>query len=440
MTLSHRALYPSNSIRHSLSVLLDKLFSHPFLYTVFALVCLRPRALMDLDALIASVLHLPAFPLFKVLTYVFFTAVFVCYVLRWLIGAIQRKNPTLLCITGMFLALAVITFVFDGASGYHIDWHAGFALMMMIDMGLQRERGSLVRALTGALECWVYLNLFSFLIFPNSLLPGDPTAEWLLGNRAFYYRTVLPALGMALIRCQVCGKQYKTRTALLLIACMLTIAHQQGGTALIGTAVLGALLLWCNRRALPRYITPLLFVLLSAAVLVGIQYFDLHNLFGYVITDVLGKSMTLSNRTVIWEQVLDVIWNNPVTGIGYLPVAFMRDYLGSPSFSHTHNQLLELMLHGGLIAVTLYLLAVGFASREALKHRRSAAAKTMALLLCAFAVMGISEIFHNDPIYYALIVFLSRSDCLDAEVKQLPRISLLRRIKRDIKKRRPAAA
>lgn len=421
---------------NKISIWLDKILSQPYLYALFTLIALKPRALCDMDELMASILHLTAFPLFRTATYVIFTLVLACYALRWALRDICRVNKTLCSILGMFLFLAGITFVFDGASGYHIDWHAGFALMMMIDMGLQREKKSLLRGMTGALEFWVYLNVVSFAIFPRSLTLDGSAPGWMLGNRAFYYRILFPALAFALLRYQACGRQYALRTALMALLALITIAHQGGGTALVGIALWMGLMLWCNRRALPRYVTPFVFTLLAAAVFAGIQYFDLQNLFASLITGVLHKNTTLSGRTVIWDRTMTVVFNNPITGVGYLPVAYMHELLGGASYSHTHNQLLELLLHGGMVAVALYLAAVYFASAEAVKYRRSRQTKLIALLLCAFSLMGVAEIFHNDPIYYALFVLLSRADCLSQEDKMLPRISVIKRIRRDLKKKK----
>lgn len=426
---------PIQTVR-KISAFLDLIFSEPYLYAFFALIALKPRMLCDVDVLIASVLKVEEFPLFRMATYGIVTLVLICYVLRWLMRDIKRVNPTLISILCMFLYLALITFAFDGASGYHMDWHAGFALMMMIDMGLQRERKSLIRGLTGALECWVYLNVISFVLFPQTMGKDLWTPEWILGNRAFYYRIVFPALGLALTRYYVLGKSWLWRTVLLVLGCLICFAVQKGGTALIGLVLLLGLMLWCNRRALARYLTPLLFTGLAAAVFAGIYFFEAQRLFEPLIVDVLGKSITLSSRTAIWDIVVPLIEKNPISGVGYLPVAFLRKILGGATFSHTHNQLLLLMLHGGVIATGFYLAALFFASREALRCRRSVAVKTMTLLVCVFAIMGISEIFHNDPIYYALFIFLSRADCLTEDVKQLPRISMVKRIKRDLKRKK----
>lgn len=436
--MQESVLQDSRLVRARVDSFLRNAFCEPYLYGVFSLIMLSTRTMKDLDDFLGTITGIASFSVFRMAIYGASAVVMICYLLRIVLGRVERVNKTLICILAMFLYLAGITFVFKGASGYHMDWHAGFALMLMIDMGLQCERKSLIRGLTGAFEFWIYLNVFSFVIFPNSLIPNNHTHAWVLGNRAFYYRLAIPALALALLRYQVLGKTWKLRTILLAAGCLCCFVVQRGGTGIMGIALMLGMAIWCRKRALPRYMTPLVGTIAAALIFVGIYFVDVQNMFAFLIADVLGKSMTMSGRTEIWDIVVPAVMKNPITGIGYLPVAFMRSLLGRVSYSHTHNQLLELMLHGGVIAAGLYLTAVYFASREAVRYRRSAAVKTMTLLACAFVLMGVVEIFHNDPIYYALFIFLSRADCLTEDVKQLPRISVVKRIGRDLKKLKKA--
>ncbi|MBR5231952.1 MAG: O-antigen ligase family protein [Clostridia bacterium] len=418
---------------NTLNTLTDKLLSTPCLYTVFCLVFLKPRPILKFDEYLGSALNLPSFPLFRVMEYIMMALVLLCYILRLATGKNRKVNPAFLCITGLFLYLALITFIFGGASGFHLDWHAGFVLMMMIDMGLQRERKSLICGLTSALEFWVYLNALTILLFPASFSPDPNVTEWVLGYHVYYYRILFPALAMVIVRYHVLGRKGKWRVAAMTVVCVFTVMQQRGATALVGMALFAALLIWCNRRALPRYISPVSFMLLAVLLFIGIQYFDLLNLFKSLVTKVLGKDMTLTRRTLLWTNTMEVVFNNPVTGIGYLPIAYKVQIFGEHA-AHTHNQLLELMLHGGLIAVSLFIAALFFSAKAALLHRRNPAVKTIAILLCTFIFMGLVEIFHNDPIYYALFVLLARADCLEEGVRQLPRISVFKRIKRDLQR------
>lgn len=414
---------------------LDLFFSQPYFYAVFTLLAINIRGLQDAEELIVNIWHLQSFPVFRILIYAGCTLTLAAYLLRWLKKDIQRKNAVLLCLFGMFMFLAVMTMVFQGASGYHLNWHAGFMLMLMIDMGLQRERESLLRGMTGAFEFWLYLNAFCILLFPNSIQAESGLPGWVLDIHVYYYRVVFPAIGMALLRYFVLGKAWRVRTIALIAVCLFTVVIQRGGTALLGFAMLIAMTVWCARRALPRYLTPFVCTLGAVILFVLIHYFKLPELFSVFLEQYMGKSVTLTGRTELWEKVMQVIFKNPLTGVGYLPVAYTREFFGGWGYTHTHNQMLEIMLHGGLVAVALYMGAVWFASKEAIRYRRSAAVKALTLTVNMFIFMGVAEIFHNDPIYYALFIFLSRADCLTKDVKQLPRISIIKRIKRDLTKK-----
>ena len=86
-----------------------------------------------------------------------------------------------------------------------------------------------------------------------------------------------------------------------------------GGTGLLGAALMIAMIVFFARRALPRYATPL--IMLGAAVLifVGIHVFEVQRLFAWLIQDILGKDLTLTKRTVIWEAALPLIGNRKGT-------------------------------------------------------------------------------------------------------------------------------
>ena len=49
--------------------------------------------------------------------------------------------------------------------------------------------------------------------------------------------------------------------------------------------------------------------------------------------------------------------------------------------------------------------------------------------------MGVAEMFHNDPFYYAMFILLSRSEQLAQGAHLQPRISAVKRLQRDLKKK-----
>ncbi len=402
------------------------------LYGVAAFFLARSHHLNWLDDILQERYALPLAP-FRLLILLLFLAGAAVYAVRWARKSIRRLNPMLLCLAGLLGYLQLITLLYGGYNAYTLDFAAAFALSLLLDMGLQCEKKSVLRGMAGALELWVYMNLAALLLWPKGAVwifsAKDFRPQWLLGSHIFYYRTLLPALGLCIVRDQALHGRWTARTYLMLAVCTATVALQGGGTAMLGYMLFAGMLLWCNRRALPRWMSPMPALAASAALLAGILCFNVQQYFAFLIEGILHKSLTLTNRIYIWPKVLEVIRNYPVTGIGYTPLAYTRSFLNNGD--HTHNQLLELLMRGGVIALGLYIGMVYLAGREALAHRRSAAVKTAALLLSAFILMGTAEIFQHEALYYPMFMLVFRGRELSEGAQRQPAITVFARVKRD---------
>lgn len=80
---------------------------------------------------------------------------------------------------------------------------------------------------------------------------------------------------------------------------------------------------------------------------IGIVFFDLQNIFKWLIVDILNKDLSLSGRTVTWEMAIDQIKRNPLIGYGY-------GYKVTENY-YAHNAILELLATAGMGGLILYL-------------------------------------------------------------------------------------
>ena len=435
----------------------DRLLRKPYFYLLFTFVAVRANDLKKVERAAFGLSDFDAaecFPFLRVFLWALCAAMLGLYVYRWASGKIEKKQPMLLCFLGMHAALVAVTVFFKGASGYWLHWVCALCLMLALDMGLQRERASVLEGVSLAFLLWLALNVPARLLWPQGLnyrqalqvwyteVPENAEArfvpEWLIGNRVFYYRLAYPALCLEMIRAQVKHGRYTWRTALALALVLFAVGTQRGGTALLGFALLIGMLAFFNRRALPRWAIPAVMLGVSVLLFLGMHFLNVQEAFGFLIRDRLGKDSDMSQRTKVWTESLKIIRRYPLTGVGLLPVEYMRQLFGSTfeqPLNHTHNQILELLLHGGLLALLPYLGMVYIATRQTLLYRRSAAVKTAAILLMTFLFMGTVDIFHNEPIYYPLFMLLARADRLAEGGKALPRISLWERARRDVRGR-----
>lgn len=424
---------------------MDKLLSRPIFSLFFVFLAVRANDLKKADEAVAQAAGGQGFYGLRILLWALCALVAFIYLWRLIRGSLRQKSPALWCLLALHGVLIAMTLIYRGATGYWLNWAAGLALCLLLDMGLQRERGATLEAFSLALLTWLLANLPVRILIPWGLNGPDSNPlfvpEWVIGNRVIYYRLAFPALGFEMIRAQREEGRYTLRTLLVFTVVTATVALQRGGTALLGYALLLGMLAFFGRRALPRYALPITMLGVSVLLFVGLHFFRIQELFAVLIQRILHKDMTLTYRSDVWIEAVDVIRRYPITGVGYLPLSYMRELFHSTPetpLNHTHNQVLELLFHGGLLALLPFIGMTAWGSREALRHRRSPAVKTAAILLMVFLFMGTVDIFHNDPLYYPLFILLGRADCLAGEDDALPRISFFARVRRDVKKRKKA--
>jgi O-antigen ligase len=119
------------------------------------------------------------------------------------------------------------------------------------------------------------------------------------------------------------------------------------------------------------------------------------------IAGIVGRDVTLTGRTLIWEQALGM-GTNPVLGTGFASTWLtekgmaLADSMGG--LSHAHNGYLETYLHSGWIGVLLLLAVLYMAGRNA--SRQLSASTVAGHLFIALFLSGLlynyTEVAFND--------------------------------------------
>lgn len=396
---------------------LDWLSKMPWLAALIAFPLIRPY----LNVMITDIWYMrPYKGLWELADYILFALVALCYAARWIGGRVKRVNPALLCVAGMHVWLYASTRLQGGAPAFAGDTCAAFALMLLADMGMRRARKATVNGLSMALEAWVYLNVLAILLRPNGLWFFDffDYHYWVLGNRVMYYRVLLPALCLGVMNAQMGCKTARVRLCALLLAAAYTVFHQRGGMGIACSALFLVLLVWYARRALPKWLNIGTAAGLSALAFALMALFNVQALFSFLIEDVLGKGASLGARMDAWRAAMALIARHPLTGNGTWPVETVKTFLGGQA--HPHNQMLDILLRGGLIAFAGYAGCLFFAGRALYRARRAPAAKTLALMLGVLMLLGTIETMIRFTMFYPLLIIASNADRLQKGAPELP--------------------
>ena len=132
-------------------------------------------------------------------------------------------------------------------------------------------------------------------------------------------------------------------------------------------------------------------------------------LFSDVITNIFHKDLTFSHRTIIWDQALETIRENPVFGHGMADSVNVflvnHDYSGKNNDVWTsisaHNEILQLLYYGGVILILIFFLIYFVALNK--RGNRNKVFYLFFIGIIAIAVNWLSEV----PGEYAMFFLLA---------------------------------
>lgn len=208
----------------------------------------------------------------------------------------------------------------------------------------------------------VIIDFVTMIFFPNGLYDADIyTLNWFLGYKTARFPFVLLLCVLEEIEARKKGCFLQCNMVYLLS--LVTIV-KSGATGAFLSFCFTALVLIISRQEHKgrnwkqkligaildyRVIVPIYILITFLTILTGVSPTMAKFL------EILGKDPTLTTRTYIWANAIELIKNRSILGYGYLTTNQYRELLGSVYFSSPHNMILSLLMIGGVVCMLLYL-------------------------------------------------------------------------------------
>ena len=195
---------------------------------------------------------------------------------------------------------------------------------------------NICKGITYGLNTLVLINLSIMLFFPQGLY------QTISSNTISYYylfgaknQMVAPIMTCLFFNMETAYRSYNkiiTKTSLFMcFICAFELKHQK--------------------------ISSNLSLIVLLASFLAIVIFRIQNIFSFLIVDILHKSLTLSDRTYIWDAAIESILSHPILGTGITDslsgnVHLKLSYLVKDIFAH--DLYLDYLLMGGIPALCIF--------------------------------------------------------------------------------------
>lgn len=270
---------------------------------------------------------------------------------------------------------------------------------------------------TFSLSC---LNLLSMIVYPNGLFSVEGMAQsnyFLFGHRNASYKVFLPALGIA------AGLDYSSKRkvpVLTLTTFAISLAQtllKFSATSLLALVVFAVGIALMNLRSIRKALNGFTYLALYMIAFFGIIVFRLQNIFAGLFT-LLGRSMTFTGRTEIWDASLSLLADPTHAAFGYSfqYANLIADVVYARS---AHNTILDMLLLAGWAGIALLLVIVLLASYHSYEKRGSKLCSCFSLTFGCLLVIGLMELVCSTWLFM-ILAFMYYTPAMDESVPDSP--------------------
>ena len=142
----------------------------------------------------------------------------------------------------------------------------------------------------------------------------------------------------------------------------------------------------------------------------------IQNYYANFIENVLEKDVTFTNRTVLWDYGLLVLYNNPLFGIGYNSASKLSSSM--LGVMHMHNLFMNILYMGGFIGFSLFVTITALAVKKLYMYRKSKCGYYLTLVIFVGFFMSLADTFDNAA-FWILIMLAYHIDSLVINNKKI---------------------
>lgn len=274
--------------------------------------------------------------------------------------------------------------------------------VVYLDYCIRKNCNKYIKLLLQLFIVYATINFILLLIFPNGFgqyVPGysmteDSRLNFLGRDNTFIYFFIT-----AIIVAFIHGS--KKELYYILALSFITMVYVFSATGIIGCILIVIYALFLQGKSIDKLFN---FKILSVAYVIIYYLIVIERIqekFSYIIVDILGKDITFTGRTSLWDSAMSYISQKPWTGYGvtekFLTTASGIAY--SP-----HNLILQILLAGGILSLGIFIVMYWICGRK-LNYKKYHLSNTIAVAIFIYLITSLTESTLNTPYLYVLLIF-----------------------------------
>lgn len=287
-----------------------------------------------------------------------------------------KINSFILGIILIFVYFLFTTFIHDGnIRRVFMQYYPIIGFICFIDLVTKKDLKGFVTAFSHLMYILVLINFIDLLIFRDTSSSYSTTTYFLANKNGL---GIVFSIGMAFIKDYIDNYSKKNRIGKIAfigsytVIVVLSALKTQSATSIVCiTALLGVYYL-PKKKSIDAIRNPTIFLIIYFFIWIALVIFRAHELLAGLVIGVLSRDLTLTHRTLVWDEVLSMLSNHFFLGNGFRDSVNLftvsYHYIGGGGYTTStfsaHNQVLQNLYEGGIFSIVLILVLYFFATSK----------------------------------------------------------------------------
>ena len=289
-----------------------------------------------------------------------------------------------------------------------------FSICVCMYYLLLKDKNTFIKGMRFIFNTLVFINFITIIMFPAGMYEDITTntgANWFLGYDNMHIIYLLPCIFFNYVYNEI-NKRNSLISYFMISVCYISCIIRFSATSLVGMTILGLYFVPFFKEFIKNNYKKIVIVILVLNFLIVIC--RIQNVFEYIIVDILGKTLTFTDRVYIWDYVIEFIKNKPLFGYGFQSSEIRFLMTNVYQSYHAHNEILEIIYKSGLIGMSI----ITFMCVALKKHIYNIKIENIKIIIMVFTIvyliMFITEYYDiKNFIYLFILAEYFREDIKD---------------------------
>lgn len=264
-----------------------------------------------------------------------------------------------------------------------------------------------VSTLSKVLFVLVFINWLTIVIFPSGLYLSELyTTNWFFLYDNMHIIWYLAAICISYINHEI-NNTKRYNLAILLFLTTYSVIFCLSANSIVAYAILLFYLVFANFLNKSKILNYKSYLVTFILANISFVFLRVQEWFSWFIVELLGKSLTFTGRTVIWDKALNYIAARPILGYGLEPSSVIAYKLGNVHYTHAHNTLLDITYKGGLVSSFLFMVMLFSLRRSLEKCIDTKIRNFLSIVLFCLMLMMVFEARQEKIGFYIIIAAAS---------------------------------